>query len=534
MRYTLSGVKGIREHGGDMAEHRGQPLQKVILLIRWVLVGVALLLVLLAEVVVQELEGGFALWSWDSAWRLAGYTLLYWVPISVLGWCILTWTSSRVAAAELAQRRIRENEQYLASITSASADAIVSIDTNNLVRSWNRGAELIFGYRAEEMVGQSFAKLVPDDLIARGEVEWLAKEAREKGFIKNYETERITKDGRRIVVDLTRTVLRDDEGSITGYSSVVKDIADRKEAEEQLAFAYERMAEAERRVRELNIELEQRIAERTKSLEKAYHDLAQRNEELERANEQLAELEMMKSEFVSMVSHALRAPVTNINAAVELLMQGEASVGGDQPKELLEIIDDQSARLTRLVQSILNVSRLEAGKLEIHPEELDVMRLASKVVRNLETTTEAHWFELVAEDNLPLAWADREYTEELLVNLLSNAIKYSPSGGKIVVEGRKVSGSIEVSVSDPGIGIPRRELKNIFEKFYRVDRRDARETGSYGLGLYVSKRLVEAQGGRIWAESVLGRGSRFTFTLPVAELHPEEGAGDEEAIGHRR
>lgn len=517
-----------------MAERRGRPLQKVILLLRWVLVAVALLVVLPVEVMIRGSVEGVALWSWDNAWWLTWHTLLYWVPISVLSWSLLTWVSGQVIAAEQAQRQVREKDQYLASITAASADAIISIDTDSLVRSWNRGAELIFGYRAEEMVGQSFAKLVPDDLIARGEVEWLAKEAMEKGFVKNYETERITRDGRRIVVDITRTVLRDEEGNITGYSSVVKDITDRKEAEEQLAEAYERMAEVERQVRQLNVELEQRIAERTKSLEQAYQDLAQRNAELERANEQLAELERMKSEFVSMVSHALRAPVTNINAAVELLMQGEASVGGDQPRELLEIVSDQSARLARLVQSILNVSRLEAGRLEIYPEELDVMGLASKVVHHLEATTEAHWFELLAQDNLPPVWADREYTEEILVNLLSNAVKYSPSGGKIVVEGKRGDGFVLVSVSDPGIGIPKRELKNIFEKFYRVDRRDAREAGSYGLGLYVSKRLVEAQGGHIWAESELGRGSRFIFTLPVAEPHPEEGMVDEKTADHRR
>ncbi len=278
---------------------------------------------------------------------------------------------------------------------------------------------------------------------------------------------------------------------------------------------------AEAKIRQLNRELEARVAQRTAELARAYEELRERNEALRAANEELKELDQLKSDFVSMVSHELRAPLTNINGSIELILADE-NMDPETQRAMLRIISEQTARLTRLVQGILNVSRIEARKLEIHPEAVSVRPLMEDVVKQMMQATERHSFQL-PEEPLPPVWADPDRLQEILSNLLDNAVKYSPDGGVIRLEAKVLDDRMIISVSDPGVGIPARELNKIFEKFHRVDRGDARATYGHGLGLYISKRLVEAHGGDIWVESEVGAGSTFYFTLPLADAgRPEQ------------
>lgn len=273
---------------------------------------------------------------------------------------------------------------------------------------------------------------------------------------------------------------------------------------------------AEARIRQLNRELEQRVAKRTEELAQAYEELRRRNEALEAANEELKELDQLKSDFVSMVSHELRAPLTNINGSIELMLT-DGDMESQSQRTMLRIIGEQSARLTRLVQGILNVSRIEARKLEIHPQAVDVRPLMEKVIENLTRSDDTHSFTMPAGP-LPIVQADPDRLEEILANLIDNAVKYSPEGGTITLSAQESNGRLIISVSDPGVGIPAKELDKIFDKFHRVDRGDARTTYGHGLGLYISKRFIEAHGGDIWVESKLGKGSTFSFTLPLADL----------------
>ena len=493
-----------------MRQGKERPLSDSVRTLRWLIV-VGIFVVVIGYQCLKEYVLDFG-----AVERLAYGVLLYGCVGSLVTWLALTWVSNKIVAGERAEQKVKEKEKYIASIVSASADAILSLDTEGIIISWNRGAELIFGYGENEIVGQHYAKLIPDDVLRSGEVEHLDAECQEKGYVKNVETQRVTKDGRIIFVELTRTALKDSEGKVQGYSAVVRDITQRREAERWLRASYERLVEAEREIRQINLELEQRIAQRTESLELAYQDLEKANEELTRANERLRELDRMKSEFVSTVSHALRAPVTNINGAIELLSPGEARAEDGERKELFEIIKAESARLTRLVQGVLTVSRLEGGKLELKRRAIDMGVLSQKTVRSLQTTTESHTFELYCPDDLPRVWADADYAEEVIRNLIDNAIKYSPSGGNVEVKLEKQDGYVVVSVTDQGVGIEDRELSRIFERFHRVNSGDTGAAGGYGLGLYISKRLAEAQGGKIEAKSTLGQGSTFSFSLPIA------------------
>ena len=486
-----------------MKQKRERPLSESVRILRWAIV-VGIFAVVGGYQALKESALDFG-----ATERVAYGLLLYAVVGSLVTWIALTWVSNRIAEGERAKQKIREEETYIASVVSASADAILTLDPEGVITSWNRGAQLIFGYREEEIIGQHYSRLIPEGLLEDGEVERLAAESREKGHVRNLETERITKDGRRIAVEVTHTALMDAQGNVRGYSKIVRDITARKEAEEQQRIAYERIVEAESEVRQINLELEQRIAQRTKSLELA-------NQELRRANAQLQELDKMKSEFVSMVSHSLRAPVTNINGAIELLSQAEASGDNEGRDELVQIIEVESARLTRLVQGVLTVSRLEGGKFQLKREAVDIQAMCRNIVQNVDATTESHSFSFSCPDDLPSVWADGGCTEDVVVNLVDNAVKYSPAGASIVVELKEQEHYVVASVTDQGLGIEENELDRIFERFHRVDGSDSGATGGYGLGLYISKRLVEAQGGTIEARSILGQGSTFSFSLPIA------------------
>jgi PAS domain S-box-containing protein len=442
--------------------------------------------------------------------------LLYGTIGPVAIWFTIGWITQRIEEAEGAlaardqaeqeqQRAVqaaRAQERLLAAVCSNSADAIITLDNAGIIQTWNRGAEMIFGYTADEIVGKHFRVILPPELDARGEVEWLAEQVKARGFIRNYITERVAKDGRRVIVDLTRTVLRDENGAVIGSSAALRDITERVRAEQA--------------IQQLNLELEAKVAERTAQLAKATDELRRRNRELELANQELQKLDALKSEFVSMVSHELRAPLTNINGSIELLLSGDAPCYDRGHRELLQIVSEQSARLTRLVQGILNVSRIEAGQLVLQPQAFNIVALIEKVIGVWESRGVTHPFEHPQAQNLPSVWADRDRTEEVLFNLIDNAIKYSPEGAPIRIEAEVRGASVAIAVMDRGIGIPADEVDKIFDKFHRVDRSDHAETYGHGLGLYICRRLIEAQGGEISVESVLGEGSTFRFTLPLA------------------
>ncbi len=450
-------------------------------------------------------------------------------------WFTINWIVQRVDERELAlaakdkaererqraQEIAGERDRLLAAITANSADAIIGLDNDGIVQTWNRGATMMFGYTADEMMGKHYRLIVPSDLESRGEVDWLAAQMRQQGFIRNYETERTAKDGRRVIVDLTRTEMRNEKGELVGSSAILRDITARVQAEQA--------------IQQLNLELETKVIERTAQLANTSEELRRRNEELERANEELKKLDELKSEFVSMVSHELRAPLTNINGSIELLLEGSGACYDHDHREMLQIIREQSARLTRLVQGILNVSRIEAGQLVLQPQAFNIIGLIEKVIDLWETRGTPNPLVHPRAVNLPSVWADRDRTEEILINLVDNAIKYSTEGAPIMIDAESNSRFIAVSVSDRGIGIPEEEIDKIFEKFHRVDRKDAMETYGHGLGLYICRRLVQAQGGQIWVESVVGEGSTFRFSLPLAGRADMEPASDARrpAIGGR-
>ncbi len=244
-------------------------------------------------------------------------------------------------------------------------------------------------------------------------------------------------------------------------------------------------------------------------------------------------VERMKSAFVSTVSHELRTPLTSIKGFVSTLLSDEEGYFDlETRREFLQIIDQETDRLKRLIDDLLNLSRIESGRaLEIRWKQIDLHEVVNRIVEAQKTYTDKHTFVVDLPEDLPPVMADEDKVEQILTNLLSNAVKYSPNGGEIRVAARDTGQFVEISVSDQGIGIPPDKIDKIFERFYRMDDRDTREAGGTGIGLYLTRHLVMAHGGKIWVESEVGKGSTFYFTLPkeIPEEAKEEEKGKEVA-----
>jgi signal transduction histidine kinase len=213
-----------------------------------------------------------------------------------------------------------------------------------------------------------------------------------------------------------------------------------------------------------------------------------------------------------MVSHELRSPLSHIIASTELIR--ETGLSSDQQQDLLNIIHAQSNRLNRFVKQILDVSLLEAGAVKVEQEPVALEPLIEQMMANFETRANTHCFELTIPEELTTVVGDESKIQTVLDNLLENAVSYSPSGSKVSVEVSDRDKEVVVSIIDEGIGIPATQLERLFERFHRLNASDDQEQYGYGLGLYISKRLIEMQGGSIWAESEMERGSRFSFSLP--------------------
>jgi signal transduction histidine kinase len=240
-------------------------------------------------------------------------------------------------------------------------------------------------------------------------------------------------------------------------------------------------------------------------------------------------VEQMKSDFVSTVSHELRTPLTSIYGFSETLMRSDVEFAEAERLAFLRYIASESERLIRIVDDLLNVARLEAGTLAVTLEPTDLATVAREAIAAVELHDEGtHRFDVDVGAGEVSVRADREKLGQVLANLLDNAVKYSAEGRTITVSARRRTSTAEITVTDEGLGIPPSDRERIFTKFFRTER-DGERPGAQGtgLGLFLVRGLVTAMGGRIWVESEEGRGSRFTFELPldggeVAEPSPVE------------
>src|SRR4030043_890530 len=249
--------------------------------------------------------------------------------------------------------------------------------------------------------------------------------------------------------------------------------------------------------------------------------------QLERANQELRRVDAMKSEFVSIASHELRTPLAAIKNAVQLMLSGKTGEINENQSKFLSMAERNINRLTNILNDLLNLSRIESGKIELKFEDLELRQLIELTASSLRPQADGKSIQIEVEvpEQIPAVYGDPEKIEQILTNLIGNSIKFTPDGGKILITAKFLSPereggprhTVAVSVKDTGIGIPLEHLESIFEKFHQVENSLHRSVSGTGLGLAITKGLVEAHQGKIWAESEVEKGSTFTFTLPISE-----------------
>jgi signal transduction histidine kinase len=232
---------------------------------------------------------------------------------------------------------------------------------------------------------------------------------------------------------------------------------------------------------------------------------------------QFKEVDRLKSEFISQVSHELRTPLTSIKGYIDNLRDGVAGVLEQRQQNYLDRMAKNADHLVHLINDLLDVSRVESGKMVLHVTSLSLRDLVADVIDNLrpiaaEKRLEVVFTEFARESEMR---GDYGKLEQVIANLLTNAIKFTPPGGRITITMQRDERFLKTSIRDTGIGIPREKRSQIFERFYRIDQESPSKTNGTGLGLYIAKSLIEMHGGRIWVTSEIGKGSEFSFILPA-------------------
>jgi PAS domain S-box-containing protein len=386
------------------------------------------------------------------------------------------------------RRRAEEVAARLAAIVTSSSDAIASKTLDGIVTTWNASAERMFGYTADEMIGQSITMIIPQE--RRAEEDYILTQLRAGERVESLDTVRMAKDGLYLDVSLTISPVKNAAGTIIGASKIIRDITARKQAEEERISLLER-------------------------------------EQAARAEAQ--EAVRMRDLFFSVAGHELRTPLTSLLGNIQLIQRrakGEGSLT-ERDQRAFEMVVTQTQRLNSMVGALLDVSRLEAGQLSLERASLDIRLLVQQVVNEIQPTLTQHTLAYTAPEVPLMVEGDSLRLEQVLQNLIQNAVKYSPNGGAIQVQIRQEGATACVNVIDNGIGIPKEAQERLFTRFYRAGNVEAENISGLGIGLYVVKEIVTLHGGTIMVESVEGVGSTFTVCLPLSEhtdAQDEEGA----------
>jgi PAS domain S-box-containing protein len=382
-------------------------------------------------------------------------------------------------------------------LLEAAPDAILEVDPQGRIVVANTEAQRLFQRSKEELDGLQVEELLPERY--RGghfaHRQHYAAHPVRRPMGAGLDLFAVRKDGTEFAVDINLSPLLDgtDQGHVM---CVLRDVSHRRETEEK--------------IRTLNHSLERRSSE----LAAANEELSERNQEVERANR-------LKSEFLASMSHELRTPLNTILGFSELLSEQSAGALNDKQKRFLTHIQRDAGHLLELINDVLDLSKIEAGRLELHLEKFPMAAAVSEVLTSIRPLAAVKDISLDSElDGQLMLEADRLRCKEILYNLLSNAIKFTPAGGRVWVESSIVEGSVCLLVGDTGMGIAPSDQQPIFESFRQASATTKGVREGTGLGLAITKRLVELHGGRIWVESQPGKGSRFFFTLPLGELPP--------------
>ena len=385
--------------------------------------------------------------------------------------------------------------RQLAAIVASSDDAIVGKDLNSVITSWNHGAERIFGYTAEEMIGTSIMRLIPPD--RQTEEQEILSRIRRGERVDHFETIRLAKDGRQLNISVTVSPIKDSDGRVVGASKVARDVTERKKAEEALRKASEEAEEANRqRLLLLDSEREARS-------------------QAERASR-------MKDEFLATLSHELRTPLNAVVGWANLLRSDKLTA--TELRKGLDTIERNARIQAQIIEDLLDMSRIISGKVRLNVQRIDLPNVLNQSMETIRATADAKSIHLdsVVDLHVGTILGDPDRLQQVFWNLLNNAIKFTPNGGEVQVLVKQVTTYIEVSVVDTGEGIAPEFLPYVFDRFLQGDASITRHHGGLGLGLAIVKQLVELHGGYVRVRSGgIGKGATFTVRLPLRAIYSE-------------
>ena len=374
-----------------------------------------------------------------------------------------------------ARKNMEAHIQFQAKLVENVSDAIISTDKDFNITSWNRSAEVVYGFSVEEAVGKPVVDLTSLEYPYDNREDVL-KCFSEKGYW-NGEVIQKRKDGSKINMLASVSSIKDTKGSSIGAVAVNRDITERKQAEEKIKALYSE---------------EQKLRE-------------QLQQELDR-----------RTEFTRALVHELRTPLTPIIASSEALLR---ELKESKIKRLAKNVYRGALNLNNRIEEMLDLARGELELLNLEKEYIDIGLILKDIVSEMRPIAQRKMISLKKDipDNLPMIWADGERLRQILLNLLDNAFKYCSSGDSICVRSKVDSSNLIVEVEDTGIGISQEETKYLFQPYYRLRAEKGHRIG-LRLGLALSRKLIEMHGGQIWVESDEGKGSLFGFSVPLVDI----------------
>ncbi len=452
---------------------------------------------------------------------------------------VTTSRDARGAFDEVRPERVDEpDELYRLLVATVRDYAIFALDARGHVLTWNAGAAHLKGYQAHEIIGRHFSTFYPPEDIAAGKPEMELVVAARDGRFED-EGWRLRQDGSRFWANVIVTALRDESGGVVGFAKVTRDLTERRAAHEQairLAAESAARAAAEAQSHELDA-LNQTLQEQAMELEAQTEEAKALAEELEQTNQELEEAleaaktsyaaaeraSRAKSDFLAVMSHELRTPLNAIGGHTQILEMGLHGPVTDGQREALERIGRAQRHLLGLINNVLNLTRIETGRVEYRIRPVLVSSVVADLASLVQPQFSARQISLVSR--LPesegadvYVAADREKLIQILTNLLGNAAKFTPPRG--AVEMRLVDGPssdmVVIEVRDSGPGIPPDKLELVFEPFVQLERSLTTPTEGAGLGLAISRDLARGMGGDLRAKSEEGQGATLVLSLPRA------------------